>query len=90
MTAPSSAEPLSKRLIRRLAHVVTSHPWPFILVFVVLALGVGSRVPTAEVDPETKSMLPADFPSLLDLDEIEKVFGGSDMLMISVVAEDVL
>ena len=77
-------------MIRRLAHVVTSHPWPFILVFVVLALGVGSRVPTAEVDPETKSMLPADFPSLLDLDEIEKVFGGSDMLMISVVAEDVL
>ena len=90
MTAPSPAEPLSKRFIRRLAHVVTSHPWPFILVFVVLALGVGSRVPTAEVDPETKSMLPVDFPTLLDLDEIEKVFGGSDLLMVTVVGEDVL
>ena len=90
MTAPSPAEPLTKRLIRRLALVVTSHPWPFILVFMILALGVGSRVPTAEVDPETKSMLPADFPTLLDLDEIEKVFGGSDLLMITVVAGDVL
>ena len=44
----------------------------------------------AEIDPEIKSQLPMDMESRLNLDRIEKVFKGTDMLMVVFVADDVL
>ena len=75
---------------KRLAHMVTRWPWLFIVVFVAAAAASGSRIPSAQVEPEVKKQLPDDFPTLLDLNEIERVFGGTDLLMVTLVADDVL
>jgi len=78
------------KMIDKLSQSITAHPWRYILLFVVMALAVGSRLPTVEVDPEVKNQLPPTMPARVDLDRIEKLFGGTDMLMVTVVADDVL
>ena len=77
-------------MIDKLSQSITAHPWRYIVLFVVMALAVGSRLPTVEVDPEVKNQLPPTMPARVDLDRIEKLFGGTDMLMVTVVADDVL
>jgi predicted RND superfamily exporter protein len=77
-------------MIDKLSRFVAAHPWPFVIGFVVVALGMGSRIPTAQVDPEVKNQLPKDFPARVDLDKIEERFGGTEMVMLTLVGDDVL
>ena len=77
-------------MIDKMSQLVARRPWPFVIGFVIVALAFGSRIPSAEVDPDVKSQLPRDFPSLVQMDRIEEVFGGVDMVMITLVADDVL
>ena len=77
-------------MINTISRFVSRHPWPFVIGFVVVALAFGSRVPSAQVDPDVKSQLPKSFPSLVQLDRIEATFGGVDLVMITLVADDVL
>ena len=77
-------------MIDRIAAFVSRHPWPFIIFFLLVSVGVGSRLPSAKVDPEVKSQLPSDWKARVDMDLIEKKFGGSDMMMLTLVAPDVL
>lgn len=64
--------------------------WPIIACFVALTAAVGSRIPTAELDPSVKSMLPEQMASRIAFDQIEELFGGTDMIMLVVSADDVL
>ena len=77
-------------MIDTISRFVARRPWPFVIVFVVIALALGSRIPSAEVDPEVKSQLPKTFPSLAQMDRIEETFGGVDLVMLTVVTDDVL
>ena len=48
------------------------------------------QLPNLEIDPEVKNQLPADMPGRLNIQRIEEVFGGSEMLMVVMTADDVL
>jgi len=77
-------------MIERFAAAVVKLRWPLIVLFIALAGFMASHLPRAVIDPEVKSMLPADLPERLDLDRIEDLFGGTDMMMLVVTADDVL
>lgn len=74
----------------QLNDVVVRFRWPIIAGFLLVTAGFASQIPSVEVDPEVKHMLPADLPSRVNLDAIEDLFGGTDMVMVVVGAEDVL
>ena len=77
-------------MTNKLAKLIASHPWPFIIGFVLFALALGSQLPRAQVDPEVKNQLPHDFQARIDMDKIEAMFGGTELVMMTLEADDVL
>ncbi|NOZ85004.1 MAG: RND family transporter [Deltaproteobacteria bacterium] len=74
----------------KLAAVVIRFRWPVIAAFLLITVFFAFQIPKATIDPEMKNQLPADLPSRLDLDRIEKIFGGTDMVMVVMTAKDIL
>lgn len=72
------------------ANWVMRFAWPIILTFVVGALAFALPLKRIQIDPEIKNQLPENMPARLDVRAIEKRFGGSELVMIVVQAEDVL
>ena len=73
-------------MIERIADLVVRRPWWFIVTFVVIALVLASQIPRATVDPEIKNQLPADMPTRVNLDRIEELFGGTEIVILAVGA----
>ncbi len=74
----------------RLADVIVRFPWPFIGLFVLLTLAFATQLPRIEIDPEVKNQLPVDMPARLNIEAIEAEFGGSEMALVVLTADDVL
>ena len=64
--------------------------WFHIIFFLALTALFAVQLPKAELDTEMKNQLPKDLPTRVSLDAIEKLFGGTDMAMIVMDADDVL
>ncbi|NOZ01640.1 MAG: hypothetical protein GXP54_07095, partial [Deltaproteobacteria bacterium] len=64
--------------------------WVVIAAFVGITAFFAAYIPNARMDPEVKNQLPTDMPSRLDLDRIEALFGGTDMTLVLLRAQDVL
>ncbi|MFQ6037023.1 MAG: RND family transporter, partial [Candidatus Aminicenantales bacterium] len=50
----------------------------------------GSQIPRVEIEPDMKSMLPPGMESKINTDKIDDMFGGTEMLIVTLKAEDVL
>ncbi|TPV96494.1 MAG: RND family transporter [Myxococcales bacterium FL481] len=64
--------------------------WVLIVGFLGVTGFFGLQLPNAELDTDMKSQLPPDLPTRVNLDRIESLFGGTDMVMLVVSADDVL
>ncbi len=64
--------------------------WIIILGFLALSLFFGRQIPKAEIESDMKSQLPPGMASRINTDTIDEIFGGTEMLMILVQANDVL
>ncbi|MEN0063075.1 MAG: MMPL family transporter [Myxococcota bacterium] len=76
--------------MNRLADLIVRLPWLFIGVFLVVTLAFATQLPSVEVDPEVKNQLPPDMPARLNIEAIEAEFGGSEMALVVLSADDVL
>lgn len=74
----------------RIAQNIVRFRWLIIVGFVTVALFFGSRIPRAEIESDMKAMLPSDMESRINTDQIDELFGGTDMLMVIIKSEDVL
>ena len=74
----------------KLADIVVRFPWIFILLFVGMTAFFAVQLPKIQLDTEMKDQLPDDLPTRINLDKIEKLFGGTDMAMIVVSSDDLL
>lgn len=72
--------------MQRLTNFVIRARWPIIVGFIAITIASASRLPTVEIDPEVKNMLPRDMPARINLDAIEELFGGTSMIMVVVSA----
>lgn len=68
---------------------VVRHPWLIIASFMAVVLFFGMQLPRLEIDPEIKNQLPEEMPARVSMAQIEKRFGGSELLMVVVKAPDV-
>ncbi|NIM19359.1 MAG: MMPL family transporter [Candidatus Latescibacteria bacterium] len=64
--------------------------WVIIVGFMVATASFAAQLRYAEVDPAVKSQLPSDMPSIVITDKIDELFGGTEMVMILIEADDVL
>lgn len=72
------------------AHWVVDRPWLYLVVFTLITLGMATQLPSIEIDAEVKNQLPPDMPARTDIQAIEAVFGGTEILMVVLEADDVL
>ena len=74
----------------KMADQIVRFRWIIILGFLALAIVFGRQIPKAEIESDMKSQLPPDMESRVNTDAIDEIFGGTEMLMILVQADDVL
>jgi hydrophobe/amphiphile efflux-3 (HAE3) family protein len=72
------------------AEKIVRFRWMIIVGFVAVAVFFGAQIPRSEIESDMKAMLPSDIESRINTDKIDELFGGTEMLMVIVKAEDVL
>ena len=73
-----------------MAEYIVRYRWIIIALFLIITFGFMSQIPIVQIDTDLKSQLPKDMPSRVNMDKIDSLFGGTEMLMVIVQAEDVL
>ena len=76
--------------MKTLADMIVKLRWVIIPVFIFVTAFFATRIPKAEIESDLKAMLPSDLPSRLNTEEIDELFGGTEMLMLIIKADDVL
>ncbi|MBN1560883.1 RND family transporter [candidate division KSB1 bacterium] len=76
--------------MKSLAERIITCRWVVISAFLFTTLAFLLQIPGVEIDTDLKSQLPRSMPSRADTDKIDALFGGTEMLMLIVEAEDVL
>jgi hydrophobe/amphiphile efflux-3 (HAE3) family protein len=76
--------------MKTLADMIVKLRWVIIPVFILVTAFFATRIPKAEIESDLKAMLPSDLPSRLNTEEIDELFGGTEMLMLIIKADDVL
>ena len=76
--------------MKHITELVLRSPWLVIGFFVAVTFYFAVQLPDAQIDPGLKSQLPEDFSARVSTDRIEELFGGTDILMVVLVCEDVL
>ncbi|MEQ1505919.1 MAG: MMPL family transporter [Myxococcota bacterium] len=64
--------------------------WPIIVISVLIGIGFAIPLRWIEIDPEIKNQLPEHMPSRQNVHNIEEKFGGSELVMVVLTADDVL
>lgn len=79
-----------QKIIKKISSLSVEHPIPIIIVFIFITLFSLFNLQAVEIDTAIKSQIPKEMPSRIRLEEIENIFGGTEMIMLTLEAEDVL
>ncbi len=74
----------------KLSEFVIRYRWPIIICHILLTLAMVYPLTKATVDPDVQNMLPADMQERIDLQKIEKLFGGTEIALVIMEADDIL
>lgn len=77
-------------MFRKLIEIILNFPKLTILVVLIIVAFLGSGVRHIRIEESIKEMLPHDIPSRQTLSELEYLFGGTDIFMISVSNEETI
>ncbi|MFA6128557.1 MAG: MMPL family transporter [Bacteroidales bacterium] len=64
--------------------------WPIVIIAWLISIGFALVIPKIKIDPDVKALIPNSMLTKINTDKIEKVFGGSDMLMVLIENTDIL
>ena len=74
----------------KLAELVLRWRWPIIVFYVAATVFFALQLPKAQMDTEMKNQLPEDLRARVNLRHIEDLFGGTDLAMVVMSADDIL
>ncbi len=77
-------------MLNALADFTVRFRWPIVVLFAAITAFFARQLPRAEIEPALKAMLPQDLPARANLDKIEEIFGGTEMILVVISAQDVL
>ncbi len=79
-----------QKIIEKISSLAVEHPLPIIIIFIFITLFSLYNLQAIEFDTAIKSQIPKSMLSRSRLEEIENIFGGTEMIMLTVESEDVL
>lgn len=75
-------------LNEKIAKSVLTYPKTVIICSLIITILLGLGMPKIRMEEDVKEMLPEDLPARLALNEVEDIFGGSDVFMVAVNNEE--
>ncbi len=79
-----------QKIIKKISSLSVEHPLAIILIFILITIFSLYNLQAVEFDTAIKSQIPESMPARIRLEEIENIFGGTEMIMLTLEAEDVL
>ena len=76
--------------MKKLSHFVIRYRWAIILVFLGVTVFMAAQVKQARFNSDMLTYLPDDMPSRMNQQQIENLFGGTDMIMLVLETDDVI
>lgn len=76
--------------MEKLSYFVIRFRWLIIAVFLGLAIFMGAQIKRARLNPDLVTYIPDTMPSRANQHQIEELFGGTDMIMLTIQADDVI
>ncbi|MFC1564483.1 RND family transporter, partial [candidate division KSB1 bacterium] len=70
--------------MKKFTDFIISHPKTILIIAVVVTLGLATGIRNIRFEENIKSFLPKDTPSRITLNELEEIFGGSDVALIGI------
>lgn len=77
-------------MLRRIADISIRFPKLVIITFLAITIFFAFQISNTKIDTAIKSQIPDDMPSRKRIDKIEEIFGGTEIIMINIKADDVL
>jgi hydrophobe/amphiphile efflux-3 (HAE3) family protein len=74
----------------KISEFIVRFRWVIIIAFIAITIVFARQIPRAEIESDMKSMIPPHWESRLNIDKIDEIFGGTDMLMVLIKTDDVL
>jgi predicted RND superfamily exporter protein len=69
---------------------ILKYRWPIIILSIAIPVAVGLAIFRAQIDPDLEKYIPEKMSSRLATEEIEKVFGGDELMILVFKSDDVL
>lgn len=69
---------------------IIKYRWLIIAVFALITILIGINIPKNTVDGDVSNYIPENIDSKINTEQIEKVFGGTEILMLTLSTEDIL
>ena len=73
-----------------MANFTYRYRWLIIIVSWFIAIGFALAIPRITIDAEVEGLIPASMESKINTDQIEDMFGGSDMIIVILENTDIL
>lgn len=77
-------------MFERLTKFSIKYRIPIIIAFVGLSLFFASKIRLLEIDTDIKSQLPDNMPAKVRSDKIEEMFGGTEVVVVSLSTDNIL
>ncbi|MCK4296014.1 MAG: RND family transporter [Candidatus Marinimicrobia bacterium] len=68
---------------------VLKYPKTIIAFCILITVLMGWNIPKLEIEPDLKAMFPTDFDIIISMNKMEDIFGGSDLIVMSVSSDDI-
>ena len=68
---------------------VLKYPRSVIALSILLTIILGSNIPKLRLDPDVKAMLPPDFDLIVSMDQMDELFGGSELVIMALTGDDI-
>jgi hypothetical protein len=78
------------KMLRKIVNLSINYPWIVIISFILITIFFALQLPNTVIDADLKNEIPADMTSRLNMDRIEEIFGGTEVVILALKSEDVL
>ncbi|MBM4354946.1 MAG: RND family transporter [Deltaproteobacteria bacterium] len=75
-------------MVARVLELVIRHPKLVVCICIAFTLGLGSGITRIQMDPSIKNLLPEELPEWQNLQKFEKMFTGSEIVLVAVTVDD--
>lgn len=76
-------------MIRKIIEFDLKYPRTIIAFCILLTLLMGWNIPKIQLEPDIKALMPQDFEIIENMKEMEDTFGGNDLVVVSITADNI-